>query len=75
MNMKLCKHVKALMGVNEKLQDDGSEACSDPGMFRSLIGKLLYVTYSQPNICLPVNFLSRFMNKPNKNQFTIASEW
>lgn len=70
MNMKLCKHIMSPMAVNEKLQDDASETCSDPRLCRSLIGKLLYVTRSWPDICFAVNFLSQFMNQPSKNYFT-----
>lgn len=69
MNMAKCKPSMTPMGVNEKLQDDGSEDCSDPGMFRSLIGRLLYITHTRPNVCFAVNYLSRFMNQPRKSHF------
>lgn len=72
MNMTHCKPTSTPMGVNDKLQDDAGELCSDPGNFRSLIGKLIYVTHTRPDICFAVNYLSRFMNQPCKNHFTAA---
>lgn len=38
-------------------------------IFRSLIGKLLYITHTSPDIIFVVNLLSRFMNAPTKIQF------
>lgn len=72
MNMRQCKPTSTPIGVNDKLQDDAGEACSDAGIFRSLIGRLLYVTHTRPDICFTINYLSRFMNQPHKNHFTAA---
>lgn len=40
-------------------------------MYRSLIGKLLYVVDTRPDICYAVHFLPRFIYKPS-NQHLIA---
>ncbi|XP_039128913.1 uncharacterized mitochondrial protein AtMg00810-like [Dioscorea cayenensis subsp. rotundata] len=72
MNMKLCKPVSTPLAVNEKLEEGDSDKFSDPGTYRSLIGKLLYVTHTRPDIVFPVNYLSRFMNQPSKIQFIVA---
>lgn len=46
LNMQQCKHVSTPMALNEKLQEDSSDECYDPWVFRSIIGRLLYVTHT-----------------------------
>ncbi|XP_039133273.1 secreted RxLR effector protein 161-like [Dioscorea cayenensis subsp. rotundata] len=41
-------------------------------MYRSLVGKLLYLTHSRLDICFSVSYLSRFLNSPSNVHFTIA---
>lgn len=62
--MRHCKHAETPMGVNEKLPIEVYEELLDVIIYRSLIGKLLYIVHTRPNIRYAVNFLSRFMNKP-----------
>lgn len=72
MNMKHCKPVSTPLAVNEKLEDNDTDKFTDPGIFRSLIGKLIYITHTRPDISFSVNLLSRFMNQPSKLQFSAA---
>lgn len=44
----------------------------DNNMYRSLIGSLLYLTASRPDILYVVNLLSRFMHSPRETHFTAA---
>lgn len=67
LNMGQCKHVETPMGVNEKFQIEDDAELTDPGIYRSLIGKLLYLTHTRPDICYSVNYLSRFMSKPSSH--------
>ncbi|XP_059650664.1 uncharacterized mitochondrial protein AtMg00810-like [Cornus florida] len=61
--------VNTPMNANEKfLQDDGVVR-TDPKEFRSLVGGLIYITHSRPDIMFPVSLLSRFMQNPSKNHF------
>lgn len=46
------------------LTDTGSEALKDPTRYRRLIGKLIYLTISRPEITYSVNTLSQFMQEP-----------
>ena len=61
-NMEECKSVNTPMGQKEKLQKkDGAEPANE-SVYRSLIGCLMYLTATRPDIMFPVSVLSRFLN-------------
>ena len=67
--MEKCKSAVTSMNVNEKLQvEDGTEA-ADAMRFRSLVGGLMYLTNSRPDIACSVSILSRFMQAPSKQHY------
>ena len=37
----------------------------DCTIYRQLIGSLLYLTHSQPDICYTMNYMLRYMHKPH----------
>ena len=60
--MKECKIVSTPMNQKEKLsKEDGADKV-DEGYYRSLIGCLMYLTTTRPNILFVVSLLSRFMH-------------
>lgn len=64
--MNECKAVSTPMNQKEKLcKDDGAEKI-DEGYFRSLIGCLMYLTATRPDILNVVSILSRFMHCPSE---------
>ena len=58
-----CKPVKTPMEVNLKLNKDEGELLKDAGMYIRLIGGLLSLTISRPDITCSVHKLSQFMSK------------
>lgn len=70
LNMKQCKPMMTPMAVNEKFQKSGDELFEDSKLYKSVIGKLLYITYTRPDIVFTVNYLSRFMSQPHKVHFS-----
>ena len=65
-NMLNCKKVATPMNKNQKLKlEDGVEAVNQR-QFRSLIGGLIYLTHTRPDISFSVGVVSRFMSNPSK---------
>ena len=52
------------MDPNLKLNLHDGDLLPDPSMYKRLIGRLLYLTISQPDITFAVNRLSQFMKAP-----------
>ncbi|CAL1407137.1 unnamed protein product [Linum trigynum] len=71
-HMATCKPISTPMALNEKLQrNDGAEKV-DGKLYRSLVGSLIYLTHTRPDICHSVSLISRFMNEPSKLHFAAA---
>ncbi|KAG6399857.1 hypothetical protein SASPL_141342 [Salvia splendens] len=71
-HMENCNPVFSPMATNDKLKkDDGSEKV-DAQLFRSLVGSLIYLTNTRPDIVQAVGMLSRFLNESTKLHFAAA---
>ena len=44
----------------------------DPTLYRHLIGSLMYLVNSRPNLCFAVNTLSQFMVEPRRVHWVAA---
>ncbi|KAK1417486.1 hypothetical protein QVD17_26615 [Tagetes erecta] len=54
------------MNYNEKLQmNDGADKANEE-QYRSLVGGLLYLTHSRPDLTYAVSLVSRFLQSPSK---------
>ena len=61
------KCVKTPMGTNDKLSKDENSVSIDPTLFRSMIGSLLYLTASRPDICFSVGMCARYQANPKES--------
>lgn len=52
------------MDPNLKLSSTDGDPLSDSSPYRRLVGRLLYLTVTRPDICFTVNKLSQHMSKP-----------
>ena len=66
-NMSNCKWSTTPMNMNEKLQMEDGSLAADGSMFRSLVGGLIYLTRTRPDIAFLVGVVSRFMHNPSQH--------
>ncbi|KAL6287822.1 hypothetical protein ACE6H2_012212 [Prunus campanulata] len=70
--LKDCKSVSTPLVATDKLQrEDGSEA-ADEGLYRKIVGSLLYLTATRPDIMFPASLLARYMHNPSKKHYGAA---
>ena len=59
-----CKSMTTTMTTNPKLLCDTSSEIVDATLYRQMIGLLIYLTNTRPDICFVVNTLSQYMVEP-----------
>ena len=63
-NMLECKAMATPMDSNLKLLADNSSELVDATHYRQIIGSLMYLTNTRPEICFAMNTLSQFLVQP-----------
>ncbi|KAK6161335.1 hypothetical protein DH2020_004716 [Rehmannia glutinosa] len=66
------KHMKTPMGTNEKLSKDESGTPIYPTLYRSMIGSLLYLTASRPDISYSVCVFARYQSCPKESHLKVV---
>jgi len=67
-----CKPVPTPMELNLKLSQEDGALIPDASYYRKLIGKLVYLTVTRPDICFAVNKLSQYMSAPREPHLNAA---
>ncbi|XP_049371095.1 secreted RxLR effector protein 161-like [Solanum verrucosum] len=67
-----CRSVAIPLAANKKFRKDDGEKKVNSSLYRSLIGTLLYLTSTRPDIMFAASLLSRFMQEPSQVQFGAA---
>nr|CAH66391.1 OSIGBa0134J07.9 [Oryza sativa] len=70
--MDNCKSVTTPLLPNEKQKARDGADKADPTIYRSLVGSLLYLTATRPDIMFAASLLSRYMSSPSQLNFTAA---
>ncbi|KAI3509130.1 hypothetical protein L1887_24156 [Cichorium endivia] len=63
-NMKDATPISTPMEFGLKLSKESSEENFNPSIYRSLVGSLMYLTATRPDITFSVSMISRFMEVP-----------
>jgi len=67
-----CKEISTPMATNCYLDSDEKGTSVDQTKYRGLIGSLLYLTASRPDIMFNVYLCARFQSNPKESHFTAA---
>ncbi|XP_010424680.1 PREDICTED: uncharacterized protein LOC104709822 [Camelina sativa] len=70
--MLACKDVKTPMVLNLLLSRTSGELLPDKEMYRSLVGRFMYITITRPDITFAVNKLCQFSSAPRTSHLTAA---
>ena len=71
-NMLHCKQSATPMNTGEKLYLNDGSGEADARSYRKLVGGLIYLTHTSPDIMFAVGIISRFMQCPTKHHFGAA---
>lgn len=70
--MKNCRPLKLPLDTHTKLTPNSGTPLPHPEQYQKLIGKLIYLTLTRPNISFAVHILSTFMHQPTSSHFQAA---
>ncbi|WJZ92889.1 hypothetical protein VitviT2T_011862 [Vitis vinifera] len=70
--LESCKEVATPLAQNEKISKNDGEKLEEPSAYRSLVGSLLYLTVTRPDLMFPASLLSRFMSSPSNVHMGVA---
>lgn len=63
-SMEDCSHVSDPLSIGLKLSRDSGDVLEEPNIYRRLIGRMLYLGLTRPDISYVVQYLSQFMHSP-----------
>jgi hypothetical protein len=64
-----CKSMPTPMVMDLKKMSNADSRKIDPHLYRQLIGSLMYLVNTRPDICYAVNVLSQFMSQPRQTHW------
>jgi hypothetical protein len=71
-NMPDCNSVLTPVEVGTKLVKESNERLVESTLYKQIVGSLMYLCHSRPNICYGVRLISRYMDKPRVSDMIAA---
>ena len=70
--METCKPAPTPTAMGIKLCKDDYIKSVNPTLYKSMVGSLMYLTHTHPNIMYAVSLVSRFMENPRASHLQAA---
>ncbi|CAL8169979.1 unnamed protein product [Prunus armeniaca] len=70
--LKECKSVSIPLVATEKLSKEDGSGVADEEKYRKLVGSLLYLTATRPDVMYAASLLARYMHGPSNKHYGIA---
>ncbi|XP_019051896.1 PREDICTED: uncharacterized protein LOC109114137 [Nelumbo nucifera] len=67
-----CKPASTPIDPNHKLGEANENASVDNEMFQRLVGKLIYLAHTRPDIAYAISVISQFMHNPKEVHLQVA---
>ena len=67
-----CKAIETPIKPNLKLQPASPIKVIDKEKYQRLVGRLIYLSHTRPNIAFAVSMVSQFMHSPNQGHFDVV---
>lgn len=67
-----CQPLSIPVEQNHTLLSDDGPMCEIPGRFRRLVGRLVYLTITRPELCYAIHILSQVMHQPRQAHWNAA---
>eukprot|EP00253_Pinus_taeda_P018240 PITA_18240 len=71
-SMEECKAANTPTVMGLKLSKEDSSKDFDPSLYKSIVGNLMYLTATRPDIMYAVSLISRFMERPKESHWQAA---
>jgi len=72
--MDKCKPTKTLIALGTKLSKQDEGPIVNSTLYKRLVGSLMYLTTTRPNIMYATSFISRFMESPKYSHWKVGKQ-
>jgi len=69
-----CKTTRVPIEQNHKIGNDEGSSSVNKGQYQRLVGKLIYLAHTRPNIAYAISVVSQFMHVSNKRHLQAVNK-
>jgi hypothetical protein len=67
-----CRPCETPIDQKYRLENDEERATTDKGQYQRLVGKVIYLAHTRPNIAYAVSVVSQFMHNPKDSHLQVV---